>query len=120
MPHQKNKLISKSKIQNPKSIAVMYIVRDIFQLQFGHYKEAKKLLDEAYSHGYLPDAKSARILTDFTGEAYRLIFEEGHDTLEAYEKSLSQSIGKAEWQKWYEKFKPHVVNSRREILKQIM
>ena len=98
----------------------MYIVRDIFQLQFGHYKEAKKLLDEAYSHGYLPDAKSARILTDFTGEAYRLIFEEGHDTLESYEKSLSQSIGKAEWQKWYEKFKPHVINSHREILKQIM
>ncbi|HXR82364.1 MAG TPA: hypothetical protein VN763_15670 [Saprospiraceae bacterium] len=91
-----------------------------FSLQFGHYKDAKKLLDEAYSKGYLPDAKSSRVLTDFTGDAYRLIFEEGYDSLEGYEKALSQSTGKADWQKGYEKFKVHVISSHREILKQIM
>ncbi len=25
----------------------MYIIRDIFQLKFGHYRDAKKLLDDA-------------------------------------------------------------------------
>lgn len=98
----------------------MYIVRDIFQLRFGAYREAKALLDNAFSKGMLPDAKSARILSDFTGDSYRLIFEEGHDTLADYEKSLTESIGKADWKKWYEKFKLHVESSYREILKQVM
>jgi hypothetical protein len=98
----------------------MYIVRDVFQLRFGVYKEAKALLDEAYSKGLLPDAKSARVLSDFTGDIYRLIFEEGHDSLAEYEKSLTESMGKTEWKKWYEKFKQHVQSSHREILKQVM
>lgn len=98
----------------------MYIVRDIFQLRFGEYKEAKALLDEAFSKGILPDAKSARVLSDFTGSAYRLIFEEGHDTLADYERSLIASMKKTDWKKWYEKFKPHIESSSREILKQVM
>lgn len=98
----------------------MFIVRDVFQLRFGAYKEAKALLDEAYSKGLLPDAKSARILSDFTGDAYRLIFEEGYDTLADYERSLSESMGTKEWKAWYKKFKLHVTGSQREILKQVI
>ena len=98
----------------------MYIVRDIFQLRFGAFKDAKALLDEAYSKGLLPDAKSARVLSDFTGDSYRLIFEEGHDSLADYEKSLTGSMDKQEWKKWYEKFKQHIESSHREILKLLM
>lgn len=98
----------------------MYIVRDIFQLHFGAYKDAKALLDEAYSKGLLPDAKSSRVLSDFTGDSYRLIFEEGYESLADYERSLGESMGKAAWKKWYEKFKQHVQSSQREILKQVM
>ena len=98
----------------------MYIIRDIFQLRFGAYKEAKALLDEAYSKGMLPEAKSSRVLSDFTGDSYRLIFEERYDTLGDYEQSLRQSMDKADWKKWYEKFKQHVASSHREILKQVM
>ena len=98
----------------------MFIIRDIFQLRFGQYKEAKALLDQAYSKGLLPEAKSSRILSDFTGGSYRLIFEEGYDSLAAYEQSLQDSMGKDEWKKWYEKFKQHVESSYREILKVVM
>jgi thioesterase domain-containing protein len=98
----------------------MYIIRDIFQLRFGAFKEARALLEEAYSKGLLPDAKSARVLSDFTGDSYRLIFEEGHDTLAAYEQSLSESMNKTGWKKWYESFKQHVTGSHREILKQLL
>jgi hypothetical protein len=98
----------------------MYITRDIFKLKFGHYKEAKQLLDEAYKNGLLPDASSARVLSDFTGESYRLIFEEGYNSLAAYEQSLQESMNKPEWKKWYEKFKQHVESSNREILKQVL
>ena len=98
----------------------MFIIRDIFQLRFGEYKEAKALLDQAYSKGLLPEAKSSRILSDFTGDSYRLIFEEGYDSLGDYEKSLQESMAKDEWKKWYDKFKKHVESSHREILKLVM
>ena len=97
----------------------MYIVRDIFQLHFGRYQEAKTLLDEAMSNGLMPDGKSSRVLTDFTGDAYKLIFEEGYESLDAFERELQISMNKPEWKKWYERFKPLVHQSHREILKQI-
>lgn len=96
-----------------------FLVRDIFRLKFGHFREAKKLLDEARSKQMMPDAQNMRILTDFTGDSYRLIMEEGFEHLADYELSLSSSMHEEEWKKWYEEFKPHVESSHREILKQI-
>ena len=96
-----------------------FLVRDIFQLKFGHFRDAKKLLDEAAEKQMLPEAQQMRVLTDFTGESYRLIFEEGFDNLADYEVSLTSSMKAEEWQQWYEKFKPHVEKSYREILRQI-
>ena len=98
----------------------MFIVRDIFHLKFGHYKEAKSLLDEAKNKNMLFDAQNLRVLTDFTGDSYRLIMEAGFNTLADYEKSLGGSMNQEEWQQWYEKFKLNVESSHREILKQVM
>ena len=98
----------------------MYIVRDIFQLKFGHYKDAKTLLDEAAKNNMLPEQQGNRILSDFTGDAYRLVFEQGFKTLADYEQSLSGSMNKDEWQKWYTQFRDHVESSHREILKQVV
>jgi hypothetical protein len=98
----------------------MYIIRDIFNLKFGHFKEAKALLDEAKSKNMLPDAQNMRALSDFTGDSYRLILEEGFETLADYEKSMASGLSQAEWKEWYERFKPHVETSHREILKQVI
>lgn len=97
-----------------------YLIRDIFKLKFGHFKDAKQLLNEALEMDMLPDAKNTRVLSDFTGESYRLIFEEGYNSLQEYEGSLTNSMKANEWQQWYEKFKPHVESSYREILKQVI
>lgn len=51
----------------------MYIVREIFYLQFGRYKEAKVLIDKATQGGLFPQTTGNRVLTDFTGESYRLM-----------------------------------------------
>jgi hypothetical protein len=48
-----------------------------------------------HTAGLLPDAKSARILTDFTSYSNRLIFEEGYDRLQEFEQSLGCSMSKA-------------------------
>ncbi|MBD0276528.1 MAG: hypothetical protein M3342_15005 [Bacteroidota bacterium] len=98
----------------------MYIIRDIFYLKYGHYRDAKALFDEILNKNLLPEAKAQRVLSDFTGDAYRLIFEEGYDNLADYEKSLNESMKKEEWQQWYQKFREHVEKGYREILKQIL
>jgi hypothetical protein len=98
---------------------VAFLTRDIFQLKFGHYREVKVLLEEAMKSGLMPEAKSQRILTDFTGDAYRLVLEQGFDSLAEYEKALGSELNQEAWQQWYARFKEHVESSHREILKQI-
>lgn len=106
----------------------MYIVRDIFHLKFGHYRDAKALMparagtdgDEAKAKNMFPEAKSFRMLSDFTGDAYRLIIEEGYASLADYEKAITTGMSHPDFQIWYSKFKEHVVSSHREILKVIV
>ena len=98
---------------------VSFVVRDIFQLKFGHFKPVKDLFNEAKDKNMMPEAKFSRVLTDFTGDAYRLILENGFDSLLEYESNLSSGMSDPEWQQWYKRFIEHVESSHREILKQI-
>ena len=47
----------------------MYIVRDIFQLKFGHFKDAKQLFDNMPSEKMMPEAAnisfSCRLNADY-------------------------------------------------------
>ena len=97
----------------------MYIVRDIFHLQFGSYSEAKALMNELFQKNMLPPAANVRVLSDFSGGSYRMIMEGGFESLAAYEAALTSVWNQAEWRQWYERFKQYVISSEREILKQI-
>jgi hypothetical protein len=97
----------------------MYIVREIFHLQFGRYREAKALLDEGMQKHLLLQPSGSRVLTDFTGEGYRLIIELPYATLAEYEADLKKELGGTGWKEWYEKFKAITRYSEREILKQV-
>lgn len=97
-----------------------FIVRDIFQLKFGHFRPVKELFNEAREKKMMPEAKFSRVLTDFTGASYRLILENGYDSLIDYETSLSTGMSDPDWQQWYRKFMEHVEGSHREILKEIL
>jgi len=98
----------------------MYIVREIFHLEFGKYREAKTLIEEGIQKHLLLQPSGSRILTDFTGEGYRLIMELPFATLSDYEAELKRELSGKGWKEWYEKFKPLVRSSEREILKQVM
>jgi len=98
----------------------MYIVRDIFQLKFGHFRPVKTLMEEAVKMGMMDNAKSRRMLSDFTGGAYRFIMESGFESLADFEKTITASMGKPEFGEWYKKFSEHVEGSHREILKEVM
>lgn len=97
----------------------MYVVREIFHLQFGRYKEAKALLKEAAHNNVFSQPAGSRIMTDFTGEGYRLILEHPFKSLADYETDLQKDMGGNGWGNWYEKFKPLIRQSEREILKVI-
>lgn len=98
----------------------MYIVREIFHLEFGRYRDAKALLDEGMQQHLLLQPSGSRVLTDFTGEGYRLIIELPYPTLAGYEADLKKELDGTGWKEWYVKFKPLVRYSEREILKQVM
>lgn len=95
----------------------MYIVREIFHLRFGKYKEAKALLDEGIQTGIFKMTPGSRVLTDFTGKGYRLVLEMPFPSLASFEQSLQQEMSETGWQEWYGKFKVLVLSSEREIMK---
>ncbi len=95
----------------------MYIVREIFRLKFGHYKDAKSLVDEAMTKKMFATTLHSRMLTDFTGPSYRMIFESGYEKLDDFEKQLESEMTGGVWNEWYHRFKQHVESSEREILK---
>ncbi len=97
----------------------MFVVRDIFQLKFGHFKDARNLLNDAVSGNLFPEAAEMRALSDFTGPSYRLIMEMTFSSLAEYESALTSELSKDGWQQWYQRFKQHVDSSCREILKQV-
>lgn len=98
----------------------MYIIREIFHLQFGRYREARVLIEEGMQKHLLLQPSGSRILTDFTGEGYRLIIELPYATLAEYEADLKKELSGTGWKEWYEKFKTLMRYSEREILKQVM
>ena len=97
----------------------MYIFREIFHLHFGRYREAKVLFDEGVQKKLIQQPAGSRLLTDFSGQGYRFIMELPFATLADYEKALTEELNAQEWKTWYEKFKPLVRYSEREILKQV-
>jgi hypothetical protein len=109
--------------QNKRSINknnFMYIIREIFHLQFGRYREAKALIDEGMQKKLLLQPPGFRVLTDFTGEGYRLILELPYATLTDYETGIGKELSGTGWAAWYEKFKSLIRYSEREILKQVI
>ena len=98
----------------------MYIIREIFHLHFGRYRDAKALIDDGIKNNLLLQPGGFRVLTDFSGEGYRLILELPYATLADYESDLKKELGGPDWKGWYENFKSLVRYSEREILKQVI
>ena len=95
----------------------MYVIRDIFHLKFGKAREAKELLGRMREMNDAAGYTTMRCLTDFTGDAYRLVLESEYPSLGDYERDLGNAMRTDEWQQEYQKFVPLVESSHREILR---
>lgn len=95
----------------------MIVVREIFHLKFGMAKQAIELLREGKKIILNFSKAPRRMLTDFTGHSYTIVLESEYESLAGFEQDLQKDFSIVEWQSWYEKFKPLVNSSYREILK---
>lgn len=89
-------------------------------MKYGHFRPVKSLMEEMKKIGMAPANRNFRVLSDFTGGAYRLIMEMEFKSLSEFEKELGADMSKPEFQEWYKKFVEHVISGEREILKSIM
>lgn len=97
----------------------MFVVRDVFQLQFGMAKDAIALLKESVSMmKNAPLSAETRVLTDYAGvDYYTLILETSFANLADFERALSELMSTDEWRNWYQRFLPLARSGHREILR---
>jgi hypothetical protein len=95
----------------------MIVVRESFHLKFGMARQAIELLREGKKIILKFSNSPMRLLSDFTGHSYTLIAESEYESLSEFESNLKKDFSNSEWQNWYEKFKPLVNSSYREIFK---
>jgi hypothetical protein len=95
----------------------MIVVREVFYLKFGAAKPALALISKGKEIMKKESSLPWRVLTDFTGHSYTLILESEYKSLANFEAELQKGFSDKKWKSWYEKFKPLVNSSYREILK---
>ena len=90
----------------------MIVVRDVFQVKFGHMKEALEFSRQVQKAS--PAERRPRLLTDTTGPYYTLVMEGTFKDLTDYEKSMRQDMpGISE--SYHKSFVPWIDSGRREI-----
>jgi hypothetical protein len=95
----------------------MIVVREVFYLKFGMAKPALELMKKAKVLMEKFSATPMKTMTDLTGHSYTLVMESEYENFSAFEKDMQSGFSNEEWQAWYEKFKPLVNSSYREIFK---
>lgn len=94
----------------------MIVVRDEFQLKFGVAREATALFQEGMQFSRSSGASGdIRLLTDLTGNYYRLVLESTYDDLATYEREMHTMMSDPQWKAWYARFMPLAQSGRREI-----
>ncbi len=93
----------------------MVIVRNTFQLKFGHAKEVKALIAEGKEMMKQHGQSDPRYLLDVTGKFYTLEMEMKFENLAAFEKNSTETMSSKEFGAWYGKFMAHIESGHREI-----
>lgn len=93
----------------------MIVVRNTFQLKFGHAKEVKALIGEGREMMKHHGVDIPRYLMDVTGQFYTLEMESTYENLAVYEKSASETMSSKDFGAWYGKFMTHIESGHREI-----
>jgi len=93
----------------------MIVVREVFQLHFGKARPALALFKEMNELMAAAGMPQPRYLTDVVGPYYTIVMESEHESLSAFENSMSSDTGGDRWREVYAKIVPLVMEGRREI-----
>ncbi|MFA5833615.1 MAG: hypothetical protein WDA22_09070 [Bacteroidota bacterium] len=93
----------------------MIIVRNTFQMKFGHAKDVKALIAEGRELMKQHGQPESRYMMDVTGKFYTLEMELKFENLAAYEKNSLETMSSMEFGAWYGKFMAHIDSGHREI-----
>ena len=95
----------------------MIVVREVFQLHYGKYREAIAIVKEMFKAGSDSGGSQPRLLTDAVGRYYTLIMESEYQDLAAFEKSMAEEMGGEGMRELNDRFVPLVMEGRREIFR---
>ena len=93
----------------------MYIVRNIFRLQFGKAKEAIAIMKEGLAQLEQGGVSGARLLVDHVADFYTVVLEIPTDSLD--DAGPERMPNREEWQQQYARLVPLVLEGRREIFR---
>ena len=94
----------------------MIIERNIFYLKFGKAKDALAAMKEMVKDFSPAAGGNVRMLTDVSGDSYRLVLEFSFSDFTEMEKKEKQ-MDVTKWRETYQKFIPHCERAYREYLK---
>jgi quinol monooxygenase YgiN len=92
----------------------MIVVRNTFQVKFGHMKEAVALMKENMGRSQSAAGKT-RLLTDLTGDFYTLVMEMEYEDMAAAERDARETMRTPGFQETYQRFAAVVDSGRRDI-----
>ena len=95
----------------------MIVVRNVFKLKFGQAKDAVAVFKEGVKLAQQLGFGSAkpRLFTDLVSDFYTVVLEHTFESLSDFENSGKTTMGKKEWQAWYQKVVPFIESGHREI-----
>ena len=91
----------------------MIIVRDVFQAKYGKGGELVALMKEVQD--MVPEAKSARLMTDLSGSFFTVVNEFEFASLGDWERFSDQLFSRPEFGAWFSRMQPLVESGRREF-----
>jgi hypothetical protein len=92
----------------------MILVRDVFQVKFGHMDPILAILKEAEEIGIGSD-RLTRVLTDVSGQMFTLVFEAKVESIDAHLARMQESFNDPELSGWMGRIMEHVDSGRREF-----
>lgn len=93
----------------------MILVRDVLKIDPMQMKAAKEVIKQSDSSLTSLGMTRPKMMTDLTGEYYRLVMESEHADLATYERDMIKAMSTPEWQAFYAKLRPMVQGGTREV-----
>lgn len=93
----------------------MILVRDVLQIDPMQMKAAREVVQQSETMLATTGYPRPKMMTDLTGDFYRLVLEGEFADLASYEREMTKTMAHPDWQAFYGKLRPMVKGGSREV-----